>query len=143
MAQKEVGLKLIDVKLGDEFETGFMALANEREIKESGRLFLKLIGDQLERDKRRDNDNNEGERHRTPHHGETANPGVDRTQSFSRRLQRVVAIVDTVLEWLEHSGKNAVTSLKKQEMVLRGVFNLTGELYAREFDCLVKDRGLT
>ena len=115
MATRQVEPQPGYLKLGDEFESGYMALANKREITESGRLFLAELGDQLESGTcvnttrmQSSQENKEGHR-------------------LSFALQRIVNVVDTVLEWLEHSGKNAVMSLKKQEMALRGVFHLTGE----------------
>ena len=46
----------------------------------------------------------------------------------SIQSQSVVETIDTLLEWLERSGNDAMEDLKKKEAILRGVLRLTGKI---------------
>lgn len=118
MATKQIEFQPGELKLGDEFENGYEAIANKDAIKEIGKLFLATIGDWKNKEPMV-----KGERL------------VDRERSAagSRRSSRFygfIAIVDTIMEWIEHSGKDVMPSLKKYETVLRGVFHITGNVHS-------------
>ena len=46
----------------------------------------------------------------------------------STQFQSVVETIDTLLEWLERSGNDAMEDLKKKEAILRGILRLTGNI---------------
>ena len=104
-----------ELKLGDEFEDDFEAIVNQKAITEAGKL-LKTIGNQLKESTEAQQELEKKE-----------NPNRDREGGReSSPLSRFVTVVDTILEWLENSGKSMIRDLKKQETILRGFFHMTG-----------------
>ena len=104
-----------ELKLGDEFEDDFEAIANQKAITEAGKL-LKTIGNQLKESTEARQELEKKE-----------NPNCDREGGReSSPLSRFVTVVDTILEWLENSGKSMISNFKKQETILRGFFHMTG-----------------
>ena len=96
--------------LGEENQVNYHdATANRTEITAAATGLLRSIGDYL------------NQRPNVEHHRE------DRAERHNQTgwLTRLKDTVDTILEWLENSGR--VYGLK-QEQILRGLYNLTGGL---------------
>ena len=95
------------LSLGEENQANYDAIANRTEITEAASGLLRSIGDFLSL--RPNVDNRREER-------------AER-QNQTGWITRLKDVVDTILEWLENSGR---TFGLKQEQVLRGLYNLTG-----------------
>ena len=115
---KEIEFPACEWKLADEFENGYEAIANKEAIKQIGKLFLATIGDwKNEEPMVRSEQLVDRER----------SAASSRTSSW---FYDFIDIVDTIMEWLEHSGKDMMPSLKKYKTVLRGVFHITGNVHS-------------
>ena len=98
------------LSLGEENQANYDAIANRTEITEAASGLLRSmtsLGDFL--NLRPNVDNRREER-------------AER-QNQTGWISRLKDVVDTILEWLENSGR---TFGLKQEQVLRGLYNLTG-----------------
>ena len=108
MAARQISTEFVArtlLAVGDDIQANFDATANRTEITEAGTI-ARSIADWL-----------------------YATPTVEYHQEQRERsnqaswLSRFKNVVDTALEWLEHSGQ---VNAQKLEQVLRGLYNLTG-----------------
>ena len=110
MAAREIARKSVVcslLELSDDIQVNYDATANRTNITEAGKILLSITDYLLYA--------------RTTvecHQGERAKKSYQ-----ASRLTRFRDVVDIVLEWLEHSGQ---ANTRKQEQVLRGLYNLTG-----------------
>ena len=111
------------LSLGEENQANYDAIANRTEITEAASGLLRSIGDFLSL--------RPNVEHRREERAER--------QNQTRWITRLKDVVDTILEWLENSGR---TFGLKQEQVLRGLYNLTGEWLIGKYILSIVPTGL-
>ena len=113
-SQREVQSPRFVIRLSDEESVyGYTAIANRQDIMESAAQLLAALGDRLNTEYRQSQ--------------RQVIPWSPQQDIIVAKLKHIYDTVETVLEYIEQSAKDVMKNVKKQETVLRGIFNLTGK----------------